>query len=146
MIMTLIHSDTAVDTRVRLLLESHGVTATSQRVKIGHILFGRPRHLSAEQILEELTLETARVSKATVYNTLNLFVEKGLVRPVHIDGTRILYDSTTTPHHHMLNVDTGELTDVSPDDVRVLGLPELPAGTVAEGVDVLIRVRNQPDS
>ena len=144
MIMTLIHEQPELDDRVRQLLASHGVTVTTQRVKIGHILFARPRHLSAEQILEELTVETARVSKATVYNTLNLFVEKGLVRPVHIDGSRILYDSTTKPHHHILNVDTGELTDVSAEDLAVQNLPALPEGTVADGVEVLIRVRNEP--
>lgn len=146
MIMTLNKAQPELDAHVRHMLDSHGVTVTSQRVKIGQILFARPRHLSAEQILEELAGETARVSKATVYNTLNLFVEKGLVRPVHIDGSRILYDSTTTPHHHILNVDTGELTDVSAEDVRVHNLPALPDGTVADGVEVLIRVRNQPQA
>ena len=41
----------------------------------------------------------AEVSKATVYNTLNLFFEKKLIREVIVDPTKVFYDSSTSPHH-----------------------------------------------
>ncbi len=81
------------------------------------------------------------MSKATVYNTLNLFAERGLIRELNVDPIRKFYDSTTHPHHHFYNVDTGELSDVPDDQVAFVQLPELPEGTECESVEVLIRVR-----
>ena len=50
-----------------------GIRPTAQRVRIATLLLSAPQHLSAEQILAQLRAAGARVSKATVYNTLNLF-------------------------------------------------------------------------
>ncbi len=55
----------------------------------------------------------------------------------------IVYDPNTEPHHHLYDVVTGRLTDVPADNIRVLGLPPLPQGTVADGVDIIIRTRPQ---
>ena len=122
-------------------LKAAGVTPTQQRVEIAQILFRQPQHLSAEQVLSEVNVQSAMVSKATVYNTLGLFAEKGLVREVIVDPTKVFYDSNIAEHHHFYNVDTGRLTDIDPTSVKVEALPQLPDGTVADGVDVIIRVR-----
>lgn len=122
-------------------LKAAGVTPTQQRVEIAQILFRQPQHLSAEQVLTEVNVDSAMVSKATVYNTLGLFAEKGLVREVIVDPTKVFYDSNISNHHHFYNVDTGNLTDIDPASVKVETLPPLPDGTVADGVDVIIRVR-----
>jgi len=124
-------------------LKSAGVTPTQQRVEIAQILFRQPQHLSAEQVLSVVNATSAIVSKATVYNTLGLFAEKGLVREVIVDPTKIFYDSNVTTHHHFYNVDTGQLADIDPAAVRVDSIPNLPEGTVADGVEVIIRLRNQ---
>lgn len=123
-------------------LSRHGVSATIQRLDVAEILFAEPQHLSAEQIIERLKTAGKNVSKATVYNTLNIFVAQGLLREVHVDPERTYYDSTTTPHHHFFNVDTGTLTDIPNNLIAVDRLPELPPGTIADGVDVVVRVRN----
>ena len=128
---------------VRTLIEKHDILATPQRVEIARILLERPQHLSAEQIIERLKATDSGVSKATVYNTLNLFSERGLVREVMVDPVRKFYDSTTRPHHHFYNVDSGELSDIPDEEVRFDDLPELPEGTARESVEVLIRVRNK---
>lgn len=122
-------------------LAEHGVQATPQRLDVAEVVFARPQHLSADQIIAAIRATGARVSKATVYNTLNLFCEKGLLRTVEIDPTRQFYDSTSTPHHHFYNVDTGELTDIPHEDVELTVNAELPPGTQTDGVDVVIRVR-----
>ncbi len=124
-------------------LEAHNVIPTPQRVQVGQILFTRPQHLSADQILKAIHATGSRVSKATVYNTLNLFVERGLVRQVNVDPTRAYYDSTTEPHHHFYNVDTGELKDIPEDEIELEELPELPSGTRVDGVQVVVRVRKR---
>ena len=131
------------DTRESLadLLRSHGIAPTHQRIEIAHVLFERKQHLSAEQILAAVNARHAETSKATVYNTLRLFLEKRLVRELIVDPTRVFYDPNTAPHHHFYDVVTGQLTDIPAEAVRITDLPALPAGTVADGVDVIIRTR-----
>ena len=127
--------------RILGLLEAHGILPTPQRVEVAEILLERPQHLSADQIIDTLRDRDSAVSKATVYNTLNLFSERGLVRELAVDPERKFYDSTTTPHHHFYNVDTRELSDIGDDAVEFLKLPELPEGTEQDSVEVLIKVR-----
>jgi len=124
-------------------LRSVGVKPTIQRLEIGRLLFAVPQHLSADQILRRLQKRGSRVSKATVYNTLKLFTQHGLMREISVDSARQFYDSTTHHHHHFYNVDTGELTDINPAALQISQLPELPAGTEAHGVEGVIRVRNK---
>ena len=128
------------------LLEEHGIMPTPQRVRIASILLERPQHLSADDIIDRLRGSRSGVSKATVYNTLNLFSERGLVKEVMVDPARKFYDSTTHPHHHFYNVDSGELSDIPDTEVSFRELPELPAGTEQESVEVLIRVRDRKSS
>lgn len=123
------------------LLQAHDITPTQQRVEIAAILLGRPQHLSAEQLLNLANEGQVIVSKATVYNTLGLLVRSGLVREVIVDPSKVFYDSNTDDHHHFYDVDTGALTDIERDDVAIDRLPALPAGTVVDGVDVIVRVR-----
>jgi len=123
-------------------LREHGVKPTNQRMEIGMLMLAEPKHVSADKIIGELRKSGSRISKATVYNTLNLFSEHGLVREVSVDSTRQFYDSTTEPHHHFFNTDTGQLTDIHKDDLEFSRLPELPEGTEAETIEVVIRVRN----
>lgn len=125
-------------------LEKHGVIATAQRLEIAEVLFRRPQHMSAEQIMLSVNRgDKPKVSKATVYNTLKLFSAKGLVREVIVDPERVFYDSTTGSHHHIYNVDSGELQDIPAQDVEFAKLPELPEGMQADGVEVIMRVRRR---
>lgn len=127
-------------------LKAAGVTPTEQRVEIAQILFRQPQHMSAEQVLSEVNIVSAIVSKATVYNTLGLFAQKGLVREVIVDPAKVFYDSNVSDHHHFYNVDTGQLTDIDPQSVKVESMPQLPQGTIADGVDVIIRLRQSDSS
>jgi|SRR5262245_16793473 len=126
---------------VAVLLRTHGIAPTHQRVEIAHLLFERREHLSADQILALVNTRHAETSKATVYNTLRLFLEKKLIRELVVDPTRVYYDPNTQPHHHFYDVVTGQLTDIPAEAVRIEGLPALPPGTVADGIDVIIRTR-----
>lgn len=124
-------------------LRRHGVLPTSQRVEVAEVLLREPQHLSADQIIDELRKRGCAVSKATVYNTLNVFSKNGLVKEINVDAARRYYDSTTHAHHHFYHVDTGELSDIPEDSVGIVNLPPLPDGTEQESVEVLIRVRNR---
>lgn len=125
------------------LLARRGIQPTLQRLEIAQVLFSRDWHLSADDVLKLVNQQSARVSKATVYNTLGLFASRGLIREVIVDPNRVFYDPNTDEHHHFYNVDTGELLDIDADRLPLLELPDLPEGTVPAGVDVIIRIRNQ---
>ena len=118
-----------------------GILSTPQRIEIADIFLEKPQHLSADQIIDRLRESGSRVSKATVYNTLNLFSDRGLVRECVVDPERRFYDSRTSPHHHFYNVDTGELSDIPADSIRFEALPDMPADSQLESVDVVIKVR-----
>ena len=123
------------------LLRRHGIAPTHQRLEIAQVLLGRCHHLAADQVLAKVNELHAETSKATVYNTLNLFRDRGLIREVIVDPKRVFYDPNTEPHHHMYNVDTGEITDIPAATLSVSGIPDLPSGVVTEGVDIIVRVR-----
>lgn len=125
------------------LLRQHSISPTSQRLEVARLLFARGDHVSAEEIFERVNADDSflgRVSKATVYNTLGLFAEKGLIRQVIADPTRIFYDPNTAPHHHIYDIDSQTLIDVDESDMKVRGMPELPDGARLEGVDIIVRV------
>ena len=91
---------TQTSTEIAARLRTHGINPTSQRIEIAQALFLRCEHLSAEEVFALVNGESARVSKATVYNTLGLFAARGLIREVIADPARIFYDPNTAPHHH----------------------------------------------
>ena len=127
------------------VLRRHGINPTHQRIEIAHALFSRHEHLSADQVLALVNEGHPETSRATVYNTLNLFVEKGLIREVIVDPNRVFYDPNTTAHYHLYDVRTGRLTDIDAGGIQVSGLPLLPDGVVAEGMDIILRVRSAGD-
>lgn len=125
------------------LLRRYGVKPTMQRLEIAKIMLATHQHLSAEQVLSALLQRNICVSKATVYNTLNLFAEKELLRQMVIDPDRIFYDSNTAAHYHFYNEDTGQLKDLDASQLEIQGMPELPENTFKCGVDVIIHLRNK---
>lgn len=129
--------------KVEAKLREHGVKPTPQRVDIGLLLLAAPCHVSADQILSSLRADGSTISKATVYNTLNLFSRHGIIRELAVDPSRVVYDSTTGAHHHFYNTDTGELIDFDASALEIRGLPKLPEGTETQGIEVLVRIRQK---
>jgi len=122
-------------------LQQRGIRATAQRLQIAELLLAAPQHLSAEQIAETLRNRGAEVSKATVYNTLNLFAAHGLIRQLAVDGTHSWFDSNVEPHFHFHDESTGTLTDVALPEVQFSRLPAIPEGMEVASLDVVIRLR-----
>ncbi len=125
------------------MLRKLKISPTVQRIEIAQTLLSKKQHMSAEQVMGVVNQEKPKVSKATVYNTLGLFAEKGLIRQLVIDPSKVFYDSNVSNHHHFFNVDTGELVDIGDEELNINQLPNLPEGTVAEGVDIIIRVKSR---
>ena len=122
-------------------LRQHGISPTHQRIEIAHALFSRCEHMSADQIMAVVNPRHSETSKATVYNTLRLFLEKKLIREVIVDPSKVFYDPNTSPHHHFYDMVSGELTDIPADNLMIAGLPTPPVGMQADSIDVIVRIR-----
>ena len=127
---------------VRKHLEAAGINVTPQRLAIAKVLFAKEQHLTADQVYDKVRLRTRSVSRATVYNTLNLFTRKGLLQEVYMDASRAFYDTNTRPHFHCFNTDTGELIDIEDESLTEHFLTRLPAGARLKSIDVVVRVAN----
>ena len=122
-----------------------GVRPTAQRLRIASLLLSKAQHLSAEQVLAGLRNQGMRVSKATIYNTLNLFAASGLIRQLSGGSDRCWFDSNTDAHYHFHDVESGALMDLGVKDVEFLRLPEPPPGMQVDGIDLVIRLRRRED-
>ena len=129
--------------RVAGKLLAAGIAPTVQRRALGAMLLCAPVHVTAEQLVRAAQAEALPVSRATVYNTLRLFTERGLLRELPIEGVETVYDSTTTPHHHFYDVATGEVCDIDGAALRVAGLETVAAGWEIDGVEVVVRGRRK---
>ena len=101
-------------------LTEHGIQPSAQRVAVADYVLYTSDHPSADQVWAEVKRSFPMLSRATVYNTLNLFTEKGLLRELVLAAGKVVFDPKLDPHHHFLDEETGEIVDVpwSALDVR----------------------------
>jgi Fur family iron response transcriptional regulator len=126
------------------LVAQSGLRPTRQRIELASVLFAKGcRHLTAEGLHAEAARAGVRVSLATVYNTLNAFIDAGLVRQVAVDGARVYFDTNVDVHHHFFDEDTGMLEDIPAEQVAVSALPSAPDGVDITRVDVIVRVKRK---
>ena len=122
-------------------LRAAGLRPTRQRVELAGLLFGDcDRHVTAENLHDEVTGAGVKVSLATVYNTLHQFTQAGLLRQVIVDAARSYFDTNTGDHQHFFLEDEGMLIDIA-EHIAVSGVPTPPAGMAVDRVDVVVRVR-----
>ena len=93
-------------------LRDRGLRATSQRLVMHRLLGERNRHLTAEELLEEASSRLPGISLPTVYATLELFEELEIVRRVNDGGGRLLWDTRTEDHHHLVCRRCGRVEDI----------------------------------
>ena len=100
------------DAELTARLRARGLRATSQRVVMHRLLRDRPRHVSAEELLSEASDSLPGVSLPTVYATLELFEQLGIVRRVNGGGGPLLWDTRAEAHHHMVCRRCGRIEDM----------------------------------
>lgn len=123
-------------------LRHAGLRPTRQRVELAGLLFKDcDRHVTAESLHDEITKAGAKVSLATVYNTLHQFTDAGLLREVVVDAARSYFDTNTGEHQHFFLETEGLLIDIPGDSIVVAGVPAPPAGLAVDRVDVVVRVK-----
>ena len=118
-----------------------GLIPTRQRLALAKLLFdGDCRHVNAEVLHGEALRMRAHMSLATVYNTLNQFVQSGLLRQVVVEPGQSYFDTNITDHHHFYHEKSKLLVDIPEDQLIVSKIPDLPDGTAIKRIDVVIRV------
>jgi Fe2+ or Zn2+ uptake regulation protein len=106
------HTPPRDDAELAELLRDRGLRATSQRVVMHRLLRDHNRHLSAEELLSEAGERLPGVSLPTVYATLELFEQLGIVRRVNGGGSTLLWDTRADAHHHMICRNCGRIEDM----------------------------------
>ena len=126
----------------KIKLRNAGLRPTNQRIIIADLLFnGSNRHFTAENLLDEINLSGNKMSIATVYNCLKTFKNVGLINQVESVNDTAIFDTNMDFHHHFLDEETGELTDIKNNEIRLLKLPETPKGYINSGVDIIIKIK-----
>jgi Fe2+ or Zn2+ uptake regulation protein len=100
------------NTEVKEILESKGVKPSYQRLSILKYLIINMNHPSVDTIYKSLSNEIPTLSRMTVYNTLNLLYEKGIVSALKIRDNEIIYDYVTHPHAHFECKICGTIYDI----------------------------------
>ena len=111
-------------------LERAGIRPSAQRVAIAAYVLSTEDHPSADEVWNRVKAEFPMVSRATVYNTLQLFREHGLVQQLVLAEGSVVFDPKVEPHHHFVDDATGAIHDIPWTALRVGKVDEL------EGVDV----------
>lgn len=122
-------------------LRSVNLRPTRQRLALAKLLFEKPdRHVTAEALHKEAAAEGARVSLATVYNTLHQFTEAGLLKEITVDAGCSYFDTNVASHHHCYDEDSGELMDIPAHNLQVVGSPQIPEGKSIRRIDIVVRI------
>ncbi len=126
---------------LRVILAMIDLRPTRQRLLIAERIIGHQRHFTASDLYAEYAGSPQLPSLGTIYNTLNQFEEKGLVRALMCSGIQTVYDSNTRSHHHYLLEETGEVVDVSDATIHIARYPQPPRGFTLDRIEVTIRLR-----
>jgi Fur family peroxide stress response transcriptional regulator len=100
-------------------LKDKGILLTIQRSAVLDFLHGNTQHPTAEEIYQFLRGRYPALSRATVYNTLDLLKQHGLIQEITIDRSKAHYDYKTEPHHHFFCRHCGRIYDVDREKVHV---------------------------
>jgi Fe2+ or Zn2+ uptake regulation protein len=100
------------DRELSALLRARGQRVTSQRLVINRMLRERDRHVTAEEVYTAVSATLPGTSLPTVYATLELFEQLGIVRRVAAGGNAVLFDSRVDEHHHTVCRGCGAVADL----------------------------------
>ncbi len=100
-------------------LEAAGIQPSAQRVAIAKYVLATDEHPSADQVFERVREGFPMVSRATVYNTLNTFVKKGLLRELVLAEGKVVFDPKVEKHHHFIDESTGAIFDIPWESLSV---------------------------
>ncbi|MFH1688593.1 MAG: transcriptional repressor [bacterium] len=122
------------------ILRQCDIQPTPQRIAVVEYVLKSTTHPSADDVLRYARKKCPTVSRATVYNTLNLLVAKGLLRTQQIREATVVFDPNLNRHHHFIDEDTGDIYDVPWEQLEVKGREKLRGFEILE-YQVIMRGR-----
>jgi Fe2+ or Zn2+ uptake regulation protein len=123
-------------------LRAEGRKVTPQREAVFRALDGNGHHPTAESVHAAVVAQLPMVSLRTVYQVLNDLAELGEIQAIDLGTGAARFDPNVAPHHHLVCIECGGVTDVAADSVPVPGPPRrLPDGFVVERAEVVYRGR-----
>ena len=126
-------------------LEKNGIRATKQRRVLAKLIFDKgKRHISAENLFDEVKKDERKISMATIYNTLKQFTTLGLIREIVVDQNKSLYCNNNQSHYHLYIEDEGKVIDIPTQNID-LDIPSIPACLKLHDIDVIVRIRTLKD-
>ena len=125
------------------LLRTKGVQPTPQRLAVARFVLGTDSHPTADEVWAKARRECPTLSRATVYNTLNLLAKKRLLKARVITEGVVVFDPHVEKHHHFVDERTGRIHDIPWEAVRVAGESSLRGFEVRE-YQVVMRGRKKP--
>ena len=121
-------------------LSNIGIRPTKQRMILAKLLFENgDRHISAEEIFDEIKKDDRKISLATIYNTLKQFTDIGLLREINIDQKKSIYCTNHDPHYHLYIEDENKIIDIPQKNID-LNIPQIPACLSLHNIDVIVRI------
>jgi Fe2+ or Zn2+ uptake regulation protein len=108
-------------TRVIERLNQYGIQPTPQRIAVAEFVLMTDTHPTADEVWARVREHCPTLSRATVYNTLNLFVEKGLITLQPLKEGVAVFDPHVAPHHHFIDEETGKVYDIPWESLAVSG-------------------------
>ena len=98
-----------------------GVRLTDQRKIIAKIMSEAADHPDVDELHKRVSKLDSKVSIATVYRTVKLFEEVGIVAKHDFKGTKARYEQAPEEHHdHLIDINTGEIIELINDDIEKL--------------------------
>ncbi|HKK21580.1 MAG TPA: Fur family transcriptional regulator [candidate division Zixibacteria bacterium] len=124
------------------ILRQCDIQPTPQRISVVECILNDKTHPTADEVLIAARKKCPTVSRATVYNTLNLLVERGLIGMQTIREGAVVFDPNVERHHHFVDEDTGDIYDIPWDQLEVKGKEKLKDFEIVE-FQVILRGRRK---
>jgi len=124
------------DAALSAALRARGLRVTSPRLVLHRLLRERDRHVTAEEARDAVARVLPGISLPTVYATLELFEELGIVRRVHAGGGAVRYDPRTDAHHHTVCRRCGRVEDFEGTEGLARALLAMEADARRDGFEV----------
>ena len=124
-------------------LRASGLRPTKQRLAICKILFSRKEtfYFTMEQLKKIIEKNVKKkISVATLYNTVQVFKEKGYLKEISLKGNKTFFDTNTKNHHHFYDEETSQLTDIKNENISINNLPKIPNGKKIKDIEITIKI------
>ena len=98
-----------------------GVRLTDQRKLIAHVMSESENHPDVDELHKKVSKFDSKISIATIYRTVKLFEEAGIVEKHDFKGNKARYEQASEEHHdHLIDINTGEITEFVNEDIEKL--------------------------